>query len=103
LSPNPLVQEPEAIANYRYLYALLRRERDRAAASPALRLLDDVLSVLGEGAAAGAGREAGGPDAAEARRRAATMMRDAFTGGERPRADFPPLRQPPLARCAPAG
>ncbi|KAI8475340.1 MAG: hypothetical protein J3K34DRAFT_61146 [Monoraphidium minutum] len=67
---------PEAVAAYESLYSLLRRERARAAASPAMRLLDDVLEALGD--------DTDAPDYPERRRRAAGVMRDAFTGGALP-------------------
>lgn len=38
-------QEKEALEGYEFMYALLRREQQRAAASSAMRLLDDVLQV----------------------------------------------------------
>ena len=63
------------MAAYDRLYGFLCRELARQRATPEARLLDDVLAALGE--------EAGAPDYGERRRRAQSLMREAFTGGER--------------------
>jgi hypothetical protein len=74
LLPAAPFQDEPVYKQLQQLAALLRLEWERAQASPAMRLLDDVLELLGE--------DRGGPDYAQRQADVATRLRDAFTGGE---------------------
>lgn len=69
------VQDPEGVDRMQQLQALLQLEYERAQATPSLRLLDELLELLGDDPAL--------PGARQRAQQVVARMRAAFTGGER--------------------
>eukprot|EP00877_Chromochloris_zofingiensis_P008024 jgi/Chrzof1/3475/Cz12g26270.t1_PAC[v5.2] len=66
-------QEPDVISHLEGMYDIVRVQYERSQASPAMRLLDDVMDILGDDSSA--------LDYGQRRADASNRMRDAFTGG----------------------
>lgn len=67
------LQDQDEVQGLQDLYDVLRVEHERAAASPALRLLDECLDILGDDPYL--------PGAGERAEQVVQRLRSAFTGG----------------------